>query len=706
MKLNRCASMFIALAIICVSISPALSQDDKKQDEDVIKISAQLVQVDVIVTDKNNKPVSGLTRDDFELYDNDKLQNISFFSYELSKSLFIAEEAEPRTLPRVMTPKDLKRVVAFVVDTLHMSADSIYRTRNMLRDFIDTKMEPGDLILIYPTGGGSGLFQQFTADQRLLRRAVNRLHQAYIFDSDSPARRSATNQAILEDLPALPEARAGVPQAPGQGGLGTGANLGAGLEESDARAAIAALNGTIQAMAKFPGRKIGVFISEGLRTFKIRTTSDLAETAYRAARANVVFYSIDPLGLSTQGYSADGGQGFKERQPDPASATGFAPPAANLPGTELSQKRDDFSESQEALNTLAVETGGKFYQNNNDIKRGLDNMLEENSAYYLLGFQPADAKWDGKFHKLKVIVKGRPELTVSTRKGYLAKTEKPAPRATTNSKMAEFQEAFYSPLVRRDIDVQLTPFYRDDAKREPLLTMMLHIDAARLGFKQADGMYKNKLVMTGLLASADGKIADSFSNTIDLNYKPEDYASIRKDGILVTRAVGIKPGVYQVRILVREAESGNLGTANSFVEVPEIKGDRLALSSIFTDAQLMQQNKDVDAVTSASSLSQRRFPRNGQFAYVMMVYNAKAESGKTQLEISSRLLRNGEVVYKGLPKPIEMLEGSNPPLRIITGGIMQLAKLPPDDYTLELTITDRLRKKDNTLRQEIDFSIE
>src|SRR5215216_1853282 len=184
MRTNARAALLIALTIICGSISPALSQDNKKQDEDVIKISAQLVQVDVIVTDKNNRPVSGLTREDFELYDNDKLQNISFFSYELSKSLFIAEDAEPRTLPRVMTPKDLKRVVAFVVDTLHMSFDSIYRTRRMRRDFIDTKMEPGDLILIYPTGGGSGLFQQFTADQRLLRRAVNRLHQAYIFDNE------------------------------------------------------------------------------------------------------------------------------------------------------------------------------------------------------------------------------------------------------------------------------------------------------------------------------------------------------------------------------------------------------------------------------------------------------------------------------------------------------------------------------------------
>jgi VWFA-related protein len=708
MRMNRYLSLLIAVTIICGPISPALSQDSKKQDEDVIKISAQLVQVDVIVTDKDNNPVSGFKREDFELYDNDKLQNISFFSYEHSQLRIIAEDAdETRMLPRVVTPKELRRVVAFVVDTLHMSFDSIYRTRKMLRDFIDTQMEPGDLILILPTGGGSGLFQQFTADQRLLRRAVNHLRQVFILNTDGPARRGGTNSRILESLPALGEARPNVPQAPGQGGLGTGANVADAVEEADARATIAALNGTIQAMAKFPGRKIGVFISEGLRVSRSQAASYLTDATYRAARANVVFYSIDPVGLPTLGASA-GGQAMTELQADPNSPTGFVSSTPGTPGTEVFRQSNDYFEAQEALNRLANETGGKFYRNSNDIKRGLVSLLKENSAYYLLGFQPEDNKWDGKFHKLKIVIKDRPDLTVTTRKGYLAKTEKSASREATNPKVAEIQEAFYSPLVRRDIDVQLTPYYRDDNKREPVLTTMLHIDTSRMSFKQVEGLYKNKVVMTGLLiALADGKVVDSFSNTLDLNYAAKDYEGIRKDGLLVTRAIGVKPGSYQLRVLIREAETGAIGTAHSFVDIPELKTDRLALSSIFTDAQLMQQNKAGDAISSASSLSQRRFPRGGQFAYVLMVYNAKSEGGKAQLEISSRLLRNGELIYKGQPKPIDMLEGSAPPSRIITGGILQLANLPPDDYTLEVTVTDKLKKKDgNMVRQEIDFSVE
>lgn len=713
MKARRSVSLSLATAMfVCASFFPVLSQEQKKQEEDTIKISAQLVQVDVLVTDKNNKPVSGLKREDFELYDNDKTQVISFFSYEESKLQRVDVGASgTRELPRVITPGELKRVIAFVVDTLHMSTDNLYRTRQMLRNFIDTKMEPGDLVLIFPTGGGSGLYMQFTADQRALRQAVNHMRPSFILDSDGPSRRGATTAQAMNDLlPKLPEAeraRAGGVGAPG------GITGGDTIEDSDVRATLAALDGTIKAMSKFPGRKIGVFISEGIRTFRTQATSDLTETTYRAARANVVFYSINPAGLDPQGFTVASGLGLKEKAPDPLSPTGLQqePTAAEQARVgSLSDKRNDYFESHEALSRLALETGGKFFNNNNDLKRGLNSFLEENSAYYLLGFQPEGAKWDGKFHKLKVTVRDRPDLTVTTRKGYMAKVEKEKPpaRENTNPKAAEFAEAFSSPLIRRDIDVQLTPFYMDDSKRDPFLTSLLHVEATKLSFKQVEGMYKAKLTVTGVLVSAGGKIADSFSNSFDMNYSPKDYEDVRKNGLLITRGTSVKPGVYQMRVLAREADSGFIGTASSFIEVPDMKSSQLSLSSIFTDAHLLQPSKSADSLSSASSLSQRRFSRNGQFAYVLIVYNAKAESNKTQLEISSRVLRNGQVVFASQPKPVEVLEGSNPPLKIFTGSILQLAGLVPDDYTLEVIVTDKLRKKDSNgvVRQEIDFSVE
>jgi len=170
----------IAILTIVLALTPGsratVQSPQQKPEQGVIKLSAELVQIDVLVTDKSNKPVAGLKREDFELYDNSKRQHLTAFAYEESRSSqFNQEPAEGRMLPHSITAAEVKRVLAFVVDTLHMNFTSVYAAQRMLTDFIDHKMEPGDLVLILPTGGGSGLFQQFTSDQRALRRAVSRL---------------------------------------------------------------------------------------------------------------------------------------------------------------------------------------------------------------------------------------------------------------------------------------------------------------------------------------------------------------------------------------------------------------------------------------------------------------------------------------------------------------------------------------------------
>jgi hypothetical protein len=152
---------------------------------------------------------------------------------------------------------------------------------------------------------------------------------------------------------------------------------------------------------------------------------------------------------------------------------------------------------------------------------------------------------------------------------------------------------------------------------------------------------------------------------------------------------------------VKEADTGLLGTAANYMDVPDMRTD-FAMSSIFTDAQLLQQNKAAEAAGGASSMSQRRFPRNGQFAYITIIYNAKKQQ---DLEMTTRIMRNGQVVFSGKPKPVEVLEGSQLPGRIITGGIMQLASLQPDEYTLEVTIVDKGRKN-TKVQQELIFTVE
>ena len=677
--------LFMSMQVPAGGVAPRQGdpQDKKKQDQGAIKLSTELVQIDVLVTGKDNKPIGGLKREDFELYDNSKPQQITTFSYEQTDKHLVGDQTtETRSLPRAIAAGELNRVIAFVVDTLHIKFEAIYRTRKMLEDFVDNKMQPGDLVLILPTGGGSGLLQQFTSDRRILHRAIDRLRPSF-FSNDSTPYRSFAGFGSEMDTGAR-----------GAGGLAMPRRRNVGampdpLEGADVRATLRALDETIKSMTKFSGRKVSVLVSEGLRIFATQTISDLDKTTGLAARANVVFYTIDPRGLDTVTLEA-----ADELATDVASAS--------------DSKRYAYKESQDSLRVIAAETGGKFFGNNNDIKQGLDAMLEENSAYYMLGFYPEASRWDGKFHKIKVRVRNRPDLAVSFRKGYLAKSpQSESPKL--DPKVAEALEAISSPLVRRDLDLRLTPLYTDNAQREPVVTLLLHIDASRLSFTQSEGRYLSKLDELGFVLDGSGKAVDKFSNSIELNLKQQSYDTALKRGFVAIRTLNVKPGVYQVRLFVRETDSGLIGTANDYIEIPDMKANRLSTSSLFLSGQVVEEGKVINTAGEGGTPSQRRFTRDGEFTYSLAIYNSKLNSKtkEPQLEMRARVLRGSRVEYKGQPRPVIALEGSTP-TRIVAAGIIKLLNLPPDDYTLEVTVHDKLRGKEsrNVIRQEMGFSVE
>ena len=404
MKTSHLMSVVLATVIISSTPLATFSQDRKKKpDQDSIKLNAELVQIDALVTDKLGKPVSGLKREDFELLDNNKPQPITHFSFEESNPARVKNSPVPQPpIPKALTARDLKRVVAFVVDTLHMQFENLYRTRKMLQDFVDNQMQPGDLALILPTGGGSGLLQQFTSDRSLLRSAIDRLRLVNV-GSGVIAYRSITSDVPFKSMGRQEQpvdsknrgsGRLSMPESPGS-------HEADSLEEADVRATLETLNNLIISMRQLPGRKLGVFVSEGFRLFPTQTNREFGETIGLAAHSNVVFYSIDPKGLIPPISAADQIGLAQERGP-------LAQQIAQL----LMQQSIEAQETRESLSSLATETGGKLFSNNNDINKGLANLLDENSSYYLLGFQPEQAKWDGKLHKIKVVVRDRPTTLI------------------------------------------------------------------------------------------------------------------------------------------------------------------------------------------------------------------------------------------------------------------------------------------------------
>src|SRR5262249_1071351 len=247
-------------------------------------------------------------------------------------------------------------------------------------------------------------------------------------------------------------------------------------------------------------------------------------------------------------------------------------------------------------------------------------------------------------------------------------------------------------------------------KRDLVMMTLLHIDASQLHFSQVDGRYHDKLDLLGFVLDSNGKTVDGFSDSLELNFLPERYALLLKNGLVSTRALTIKPGVYQMRVLVREAETGKLGTANNLIEVPDLKSDRLAMSSIFVTPPADPSGKPSEPAGPGAPLAKRRYKRGSAMEYFYVIYNANASGREAavQLQERTRILKGARAIFTGDLRPIKPLEGSAPPKRILSGGALTFRKLEPGDYTLEVTVVDKARKKESraVARQELDFSIE
>ena len=168
------------------SPTPAAQQSatQKSEDEDVVRITTNLVQVDAVVTDKNGKIVTDLKPEDIQIFEDGRQQKITHFSYNLSEPEKTAspekkptptDKNAPPLPPARLRPEDVRRTIALVIDDLGLSWESMYYVRRALKKFVDEQMQPGDLVAIIRTSGGMGALQSFTADKRQLYAAIERV---------------------------------------------------------------------------------------------------------------------------------------------------------------------------------------------------------------------------------------------------------------------------------------------------------------------------------------------------------------------------------------------------------------------------------------------------------------------------------------------------------------------------------------------------
>jgi VWFA-related protein len=692
------------------------NQDDKKKEqaqtsppEEVVKLGVTLVQVDAVVTDKDDKYVTDLKADDFEIYEDGRKQQITNFSFVPVGAKMVArtESAKPVdknavSLPPVpLRPEQVQRTITLVVDDLRTSFESNDRVRQALKKFVDEQMQPGDLVAIVRTGAGTGTLQQFTSDKRRLYAAIERVR--YNLFSD-----------LLEDS----QSRVGDERNRGATSLeqtikGGGNDIAQFRDDIFTIGTLGTLNTVVRGLRDLPGRKSVILFSDGISLLggsdNVRRLESMRRLIDLANRAAVVIYTIDAKGLVIPGATAAD------------NFNGLSPSQINQ---RLNARDEQSIRLQDGLSYLAAQTGGLFTRNANDLSRGVSRALEDQQGYYLIGYIPSEATFKSvggryAYHKLTIKVKSR-NLKVRSRTEFLgiADTET---NPTTETPTRQLVSAITSPFASGAIPLQLTSLFGYDEKVGHFTRSLLYIDTRKLSFTQGEnGARKAVIDIAAVTYQADSLPIDKFWRRYEINISEVNFERFNKQGLIYMITLPLKkPGAYQLRLAVRDDKSELVGAANQFIDVPDVKKGRLTISGITAQGinpdkaaadqavQLQEGAQELTKDDPQSGPALRRITSKMELSYGFFIYNAKLDD-KThapQLETQVILLKEGKAIYQGKSTPLDVDAGQDMK-QILTGGQLNFNSLDPGEYVLQIVVTDKLAKdKNRTATQWVDFEI-
>ena len=687
---------------------PAPPPPDESDDVDVVKITTNLVQIDAVVTDRKGLHVIDLRPDEVEMLENGKPQKITDFSYiKMARPVEAAvksiEENSRTAAPgpaKKLRREEVRRTIALVVDDLRMSFDGVRFTKAALKKFLDEQLQPNDLVAIIRTAGGTGALQQFTSDRQQLYTAVEKLkwvprigNSAQAFAPIRQETLQIAERNMLDNTNELDD-------------------LNQMRKDLFAVGTLGALNYTIQGLREMPGRKSIILFSDGLQIFNpsepsgsSRILNSLQLLLDLANRASVVINTMDVRGLVTFGLTA-------------ADNTWNMSPADVE--AKLSQRRENFFDSQSGLNYLAAQTGGLAFRNNNDIDSGVKRIMDDQAGYYLIGYRPDDSTFDSvngrtKFHHVALKVKRSGNYTVRTRTGFYGVTDEQL-KASQETPRQQLVGALLSPFAASGVQLRLTSLFSNEAAQGSVLRSFLHIKASDLTFtKEPDGMHKAVFELMSVTFGEDEKLVDQVADQHTISLTEPLYQKILRYGFTFNTTLPIKKaGAYQLRTALRDTATGRIGAATQFIEVPDIDKDRLLTSGMLIRGMPLDRylshggddrGEDSDPMANTSV---RQFRTGTAMIYALAIYNAQLDktTGKPNLTIQARLYRNGELVFTGKEVPFDSRDQTDPK-RLGGGGAIQLGtEMKPGEYVLQIVVSDLLAKEKHRLAtQWMDFEI-
>ncbi len=523
-----------------------------------VRVTSELVLVNVVARDKKGNLVRDLKKEDFTLLEDGKRQTISTFDFENVDALTTAGAAEATvsgSAPEgaLLRPADKpalnardRRLMLLFFDFSGMQPEEIERSVEAAKKFVQTRMQPADLIALVSLATNMRIDLDFTDDKTKVLGGLTAYTSGQGQGFDNGATGSSEGAAET-------------------GGAFTADDTDYNTFNADRK--LLALQSIMQALGKISQKKAIIYFSNGISQSGVDNQSALRAATASAVKANVSIYPVDIRGL--QAFPPGG---------EAQNASLHGQSAYN--GAAVLSDLSSNASTQETLSTLAADTGGKAFFDSNDFGAVFSQVQKDSSAYYVLGFTSTNSLKDGRFRHLKVQL-NRPDLKLDYRSGYYAGRD--FEHLNRADREQQLQDELASELSQTDVAVYAGAAYFRQDDSNYYLSVSLVIPGSQIPFVQAKDKDNATIDIIGEVR-AEGKLPVGHQrDTVKLVV--DSAQQVRRKNVQYNTGFVLAPGSYHLKFVVRENQSGRMGSFETDVQVPDLRKMPLRMSSVVLSSQ-------------------------------------------------------------------------------------------------------------------------
>jgi VWFA-related protein len=556
--MQRIGAGIAALALGLPGAHPASAQSQGTQVSTtqtggfVLKMNGELVLTNVVARDaRTGELVLGLKQSDFSIYENGKQQQISSFDFESVEMATPLNETTVSGLAAgssgskavvVARPEELRnhRLIVMFFDLTSMQPEDLDRSVEAARDFLNKKMQPADLVALVSLGDTLKVDQDFTADKKALSSEVGAYNGT---EGEGFAAGATSNSNQAEDASGY------TPDESEYNDLNTDREL-------------FALRAVAKSLEKITEKKSLLYFSGGISRDGIENQASLRAAINAAVRANLAIYSVDTRGLQAIGPLGD-------------ASTGSTRGSGAFNGGALGNNMNSNFASQEVMASLSTDTGGKAFFDSNDFAPAFAQVQRDTSAYYAVGFHSSNPQRDGRYRKLAIKV-NRPGVKLEYRPGYYAPAD--FQHAGKEDRERELDEQLTSDLPATDMAVYLDALYFRLDENRFYVPVSLIVPGSQIPFVKGGDKDKATLDIIGTVIDDAKRPIGSARETVKLNL--DGALNARQKNIQYTTSFKLPAGKYHLKFVVRENQTGRMGSFEADITLPEMKKTPLKMSSI------------------------------------------------------------------------------------------------------------------------------